>query len=49
MKFGKIAEGFELFPSIGVSWYTYNYKNHYYITFKWLFWYFTTFRKFKWE
>lgn len=49
MKAGKMSEGFEILPSIGISWYTYNGKTYYYVTFRWLLWYFTTLNKFKWE
>lgn len=49
MTHGKISEGFELLPSIGLTWYTYKNKTHYYVCLRWLFWYITTLKKFKWE
>ena len=46
---GKIVEGFDIFPTISVSWVTIQvdnkllekYKRYYDIQFVWLFWYFT--------
>lgn len=47
--YGRIIEGFSVFPSISVSWATLqvinklpgNYKRYYDIQFAWLFWYVT--------
>ncbi len=49
ISYGKIIEGFDIFPTISVSWATLkvndklpgNYKRYYNIQFAWLFWYFT--------
>lgn len=49
MKIEKITEGFEFLPTISLNWYWWKDKKHYYLTISWLFWYFTTLKKFEWE
>lgn len=46
---GRMLESFAILPSVGINWYTYRNKKHFYITVQWLFWYVTSLKKFKWE
>lgn len=49
MKIERIVEGFAFLPSIGLNWCTWKEKRHYYLTFQWLFWTYSTLKKFPWE